>query len=449
MDDIMKNTTYKSPKYANRALWSLRADFKIHTSINLDKNRIYWIESEDTIQDDQDVNYDSDHVDLKNGEWKATQKNNFWLLQGKGMTVEELIEKAHIDMDIWEISEIKVGNWNTTMKIRKPTNVDGIIMYNDSPTIITNELIKIKLRRIIPKTIETAFDNLLHRMDKYKIDYGKLKKPKVPDDPHLLEISMPDSHFGMLAWEKEAGENYDTEIASKLYVNAAMALIGRAFGYNIEEIVMPVGNDLFHANDSTGTTPKSKNRLDIDERLAKVFEIVTMAHIEIINTACTIAPVTIKWVKGNHDPESSWYLAKLLEAWFKDNPLVTVDASPTPRKHMVYGTNLIAWTHGDEEAHRDLAAIMAGEWPKDWAKTIYREWHLGHFHRKREMFSVIGDEVGAGVRIRVLPSLVAKDYWHTTKGYKSVRAAEAYLYSKKRGYSGHFSVNVFDNEINV
>ena len=136
-----------------------------------------------------------------------------------------------------------------------------------------------------------------------------------------------------------------------------------------------------------------------------------------------------------------------LEAIYMNCKDVTVDTLPAFQKHIKYGINLIAWTHGDEEKHRDLPALMAGKWPEDWATTKHREWQLGHFHKKKEMYTVIGDEFGAGVRVRIIPSLSAKDAWHASKGYMSIRSAEAYLYSKDKGYTGHFAVNVFDGKV--
>ena len=82
---------------------------------------------------------------------------------------------------------------------------------------------------------------------------------------------------------------------------------------------------------------------------------------------------------------------------------------------------------------------MAQEARADWAETMHREWHLGHFHKSKETRYTAGDAFN-GVRVRVLPSLCAADAWHAQMGYVGEqRAAEGYPWSFSDGYIGHFS----------
>jgi len=84
---------------------------------------------------------------------------------------------------------------------------------------------------------------------------------------------------------------------------------------------------------------------------------------------------------------------------------------------------------------------MASEAPDAWAKSKHREIHVGHFHKRKQTQYLAGDTFG-GVTVRVLPSLSGTDAWHFSKGYvKGLRAAEAYLWSKRGGYTGHLSAN--------
>ena len=135
-------------------------------------------------------------------------------------------------------------------------------------------------------------------------------------------------------------------------------------------------------------------------------------------------------------------LMRVLDAWYKNNKAVEVDTDPKPRKYIHYGVNLIGFTHGNEEQHRDLPASMAGEVPHEWANSSWREIHTGHFHRAKQIVVKHTDEFG-GVRVRTLPSLSGTDSWHYQKGYvNNRRAAEAYLWNKSDGYAGHLSANI-------
>ena len=43
------------------------------------------------------------------------------------------------------------------------------------------------------------------------------------------------------------------------------------------------------------------------------------------------------------------------------------------------------FTHGSEEKRDSLPMLMANERKELWAETKFREWHLGHMHRKKEL----------------------------------------------------------------
>ena len=139
---------------------------------------------------------------------------------------------------------------------------------------------------------------------------------------------------------------------------------------------------------------------------------------------------------------ASWKLSAWnLHGWYRNDPNVTVDLGPSPRKYLQYGCSLIGFTHGSEEKHTALPTIMATERPDLWAATEFHEWHVGDQHRRRKLDFVAVD-THEGVTVRTLPSIAGSDAWHHKKGYIGNRAAEAYLWSHNRGYAGHFSANV-------
>ena len=146
-----------------------------------------------------------------------------------------------------------------------------------------------------------------------------------------------------------------------------------------------------------------------------------------------VAPVKIVWIPGNHDIETSYYLTKIIWAWYNKDDRVEVDVSPTLRKAIKFGKTFIGWTHGDEEPHRDLPRIFMDEFTMNWAKTKFHEIHIGHFHKKKEMNFVQADTYGS-TKVVIIPSLSGTDYWHYKKGYIGKdRAAEAYIYDKNKG----------------
>jgi len=349
----------------------------------------------------------------------------------KGTVIKSLkdaLKSAKVDLLVWDVERHVVNTWTTSAK-----NNDGELEQ------ITNYQVKVWLKKKDASLsgIPVALEELLRTIKSPKREPIAAKKLV---NPHLLEISIVDHHFGKLAWHGETNNDYDLKIAERVYANAVDVLLSRGKGFDVEQILFPVGSDFLHIN---GLAPLTANgtHQDVDGRMPKIFDVALASVIRAIDRCAAVAPVHVLWVPGNHDRETSYYLLKVLEAWFRNDKRVTVDASTTSRKYYKYGTNLLGFTHGDEERKGSLPLIMASERPQDWANTTFREWHLGHLHKSKETKYVTADSEGA-VRERILPSLCGTDAWHYRKGYvQGNKAAEAYLYSKEHGYSGHFSVN--------
>ena len=153
-----------------------------------------------------------------------------------------------------------------------------------------------------------------------------------------------------------------------------------------------------------------------------------------INHLTKFAPVDVIIVNGNHDEERMFYIGDVLKAYYSENPSVSVNNNGEYRKYYQYGTNMLMWTHGDKEKHSELPLIMATEQPKMFAATKFREIHCGHFHK--EMMQEY-----RGIKVRFLPSLCPSDNWHKMMGYESLRAGQALIWDKTKGFQGLLQIN--------
>lgn len=356
-------------------------------------------------------------------------------------TVAQALKKAEVDLDIWEVERFSVNSWEVGMKLTT-RNEKGAVL-TEKPKVIPLWQVKVWIRRKVPKIFTDAADGLQKRMAKWAPKYPKFTWNRPLQDPHMLELALFDVHFGKLAWEMETGQNSDISLTEEFFDLAVKCLARKASGFNVEEIVIPLGQDFFHVDNPTKTTVNGTPQ-DVDTRYAKMFETGVIACVKAIDFLMNIAPVKVLYVPGNHDRTVAWHLVSNLAAWYRQTKAVTVDATPTLRKYSHYGINLIGYTHGDQEPHRDLPLIMAAEVPDMWANSKFREIHSGHFHKKKEVVHKTTDSFGPVV-VRTLPSLSATDSWHYGKGYVAWRrAAEAYLWGKDSGYGGHFSANYID-----
>lgn len=345
-------------------------------------------------------------------------------------TLSDLIRAARVDLQVWEVERHVVNSWEVTIGRKNNDRV--------KPATFTNFQVKAWLKRIVPTRAENNVARMLRQLTIAAKPVAQRACRHRRE--HLLELSLFDPHFGLLSWGKETGEPYDCRIALQRYTTAAADLLDKLSAYKPERILLPVGNDFYHINDPSNTTPKSHNSLDVDSRLPKIFDAGFKAVQQTVDLCRRIAPTELIWVPGNHDPETSFFLCKVLAAWYRDCPgEVQVDAGPSPRKYRHYGCNLIGYTHGNEEKHDSLPTLMASEMRDVWPKVRCCEWHLGHFHRAKETRYSAGDTYG-NVRVRVIPSLCGTDAWHHRKGYVGGnRVAEAYLYDRHSGLVAQFN----------
>jgi len=353
------------------------------------------------------------------------------------ITVEDALAIANVDQDIWEVSKVRVGGHQVSMKMHKgPAMEDPLQVWNNVWTVW--------VRRRVAKSLSDAFLLFEKRLAKHAPKHKGRSKYPVTKEKHMLEVCLLDEHWGKLAWRRESMQDQDLKIAENIYANAMDDLLKITSPFPVEKILFPFGHDFFHVNDATFTTPKAHNNLDVDGRLPKIFETGGMAVIKGIEKCLEVAPVEVVLVKGNHDQDLSYFLATVLKAYFRHNKNVTVDSESISRKYRRYGNVLLGMTHiaGRGLKPERLGGIMAKEAKADFAATTHHEWHVAHKHRAFQYdTNAVAEELG--FRVRTLPCLTATDKWHFEEGWVgNYRAAEAYLWHKERCYVGHFNAYV-------
>jgi len=345
---------------------------------------------------------------------------------------EDALLKAGLDPKEWEINEWKITEWDVTMKI------------DDAPTTSVNYYVSCKAkRRVLPPITKALadFEDIVDTVRKAPVRKGR---PRLPSkNGHLLVIGLFDHHVGMLAWERETGENWDVGIAKRAFVSACEQMLAKTSGYPIKKILFPIGNDFFHVNDDSKQTPRGKNTLDVDGRICKLYRAGIESLLEAVQMCADVAEVEIVWVPGNHDPDTSFYAVMLLHHAFAGDKRVTVDIDTPdafqPRKYRRFGNTLIGLTHGDGEKQTALPILMATERPDEFGAVTCREWLTGHRHKAREERMVAGNVQG-NCTVRICPSLAPPDGWHFRNGYVGgERWAEAYLYGEEEGFTGMFT----------
>jgi len=289
-------------------------------------------------------------------------------------------------------------------------------------------------RRLFPvqQAIRDFVDGLCDEVKgKGKVPIRKARKTDTDD--LLFELDIYDAHVGMYADEKETrDENYDCDIAAARMVEAAEGLAARS--RRPAKCVLVFGGDMMHSDNRRNQTEASGHVLDVDTRYHRVVQYLIKACREVVQIAATIAAeVEVVVLEGNHSWHSEVWLARVLEAYYSNCSNVKVVTMPSPRKHLVWGDNLLVWTHGDRVAAPKWPMIIAAEFAKEWGKTKYRHLKMGHVHHKKTIAPVVIDEQ-SGLVVEYLEALCATDAWHSGAGFiGSQKGASAFEYHKTKG----------------
>ena len=259
------------------------------------------------------------------------------------------------------------------------------------------------------------------------------KATKRSKEDILFEIDIYDAHVGMYADEKETlDENYDCDIAARRMVEATHALAERA--NNPSKCVLVFGGDMLHVDNRSNQTPASGNILDADSRYHRIVNYIISACIDCVHIATKIAPsVEIVVLEGNHSSHSELWLGQVLKAFYSKCDNIEVKTNPSPRKHLVWGDNLLVWAHGDRVPANKWPMVVATEFAKEWGATRHRHLKCGHVHHKKSIAPVIVEEQ-SGLVVEYLEALCATDAWHANSGYIGAqKGASAFEYHKKEG----------------
>jgi hypothetical protein len=298
--------------------------------------------------------------------------------------------------------------------------------------IVTREVLM--ERRIGETALQDIVEAVRGAFEEYKGLAPPAAEPVIVDPEIATVFPISDAHFGLYAWDKEAGENYDLAIADRTNREAFARLMAQTAPS--EEAVLVGLGDLLHADNSENRTPQSGNVLDVDTRFAKVLQVAILYIIFAVDLARQRhRHVTLRVLPGNHDRHAAIAVTMALWAWFHDDSRVTVDVDPSYFWWWRWGTVLLGATHGDTVKMDKMPLVMAASRPEDWGQAKHRLILTGHVHNKSAL------EEG-GVVVESFQSTAARDAWHQSAGYRSGRSMSAITFHNERGEISRQRVNI-------
>ena len=333
-------------------------------------------------------------------------------------TLDDLLESNGVDLEVWDVVTHKTNTWEVGTK----NEFDEV----DYHTLYAN-------RAVLQKRKDTFIESkLLDVLGEIKSHSRYVSKATYsPKGEHLFIPCLFDVHIG-----KPSDEDVEVlyaDVISRLIKKVTMA------GYKIDKVVFPVGNDLLNF-DNLNRTTTAGTLVSSSLSMYEAIDIACKVIVSAVEQLEIVAPVEIVMIGGNHDREATYWLGKVLEAYFTKNKNVSIDASSDTRKYVLWHNVLIGMAHGSDEKKKDMASLMAVERPQLWGESTHREWLTGHLHQKAMSYQLITES--HGVVTRIIPALCDSDDWHKLKGYVgNKRAAEAYIWSED-GFEDQLGVNI-------
>lgn len=254
-------------------------------------------------------------------------------------------------------------------------------------------------------------------------------EPVTPPETVIADLCtvypLMDVHFGMLADRDETGVvDYDIKRAVQ-DMRHAFAKIGALTPASARAILI-VGGDFFHANDNSSQTPANKHDLDTDTRHWKVLQAGVQFLAEVIETlARKHHAVTVRVLRGNHDPEAHMVLTFAMQQRYRDDERIHIDDSPRDLFMARHGRCLIAAHHGDRAPPERLTLYLSDVCPY-WSETRHRYCFTGHIHKDQAR------DVGP-LRWESLRAFAPPDAYAAGMGYAGRRAMQALTFHLRDG----------------
>ena len=282
-------------------------------------------------------------------------------------------------------------------------------------------------------------EEFLARIQKQAPQY-KVQKKKVTDG-HLHLIDIADLHIGKLALDNDNNRLYNIEQAVASADGAVESLVTRGQGYNIEEFLLPIGNDVLHV-DGKGNTTTSGTPQMVAGHWTEMVDAAFDLYVRLAENLASVAPVRLIHCRDNHAEHLSYMLARMVEAQLSNHKWVTTHISHQDRSYYQYGQVMIGMDHGHGAKLRDLPQIAAAEAPKMWGDTNKRYFYRHHLHHaSRTEHQVLKDLPGLTVQYMRAPC--PPDDWHHDQGYIGVpKAVDSFVIHPQMGQVAHLTCPV-------
>jgi len=322
------------------------------------------------------------------------------------------------------------GVYNLTDELDVPnTNVKHLWVKNKGVSMFVKNPDYVEPQEQVDE-LKILREQIVNEVKAHAPTYRKIKRVE-NSRKRLLVFDPADLHIGKLASSFECGADYNSQIAVNRALDGCKGILNEVNYNNIDKVMFVIGNDILHV-DTPHNTTTSGIRQDASGMWYDNFIMAKKLYVEIIEIFLDIADVHLVFNPSNHDYQTGFFLAQVIQSHFSKSNNITFDVSIAHRKYYTYYNNIIGTTHGDGAKTSDLPLLMAHETP-DWSKCKHKYFYTHHIHHKQSKDYM-------GVCVEALRSPSEADSWHSRNGYvHAPKAVEAFLHDKEHGQVARFS----------
>ena len=324
-------------------------------------------------------------------------------------TLDELIDKCNIDTSVWEVTRYVQNYWGN----------------NKSPYWQVKAWLSKKKTEDVH---QSEFINFLQTYEK-KANKIEVEKENILASYGCLIINKQDAHYNKL---DVYGDNDIFKRTGNVLDKIEIILKQASLSNNLDAIYYIVGSDEFNS-EFTGTTTKGTPQQNIHSYHESFQRICDHEVMVIESLASTGATVNIIYVPGNHDEYIGWHLMKWLEVYFRDEPSILFETSPSYRKYISFGNSAIMLNHGDVIKPSKLAGVFPIEFKNEWSYHDHFYIFTGDKHHE------LSQDFN-GIKFYQIPAFSnAKSQWDDKNGYTTSKAeVTAFLIDVSNGMTNIF-----------
>jgi hypothetical protein len=256
-------------------------------------------------------------------------------------------------------------------------------------------------------------------------------------------INLYDAHIDKLVLIDETNPSGSVEQNCRIFEEAFNKLLSQSLVYNPELIIFPIGNDFFNANDARNTTVKGTPQ-DSNPFWKKSFIQGFITLKNCIDKARKYCKIEVPLVISNHDADKLFFLGQILSVVYSNDEFVKIDTSTASRKYIVYGSNLLGFSHGHNEKNylNSLPSTIMIENKSIMPLIDYIHHFCGDIHHK-ETFVTHSSKDLKGCTISFLRCLSDLSKWEYEQGFVGVpKTAESYIFTKEKGLAANLLVYI-------